>query len=266
MRSLKWSLIASLVAFIFISCNPPPAFTQQGQVIAPPEVSAHLISRGEKKFEAYKENHQLSRHPHYQRQLDRVAKRLIKVIDMPQAKWEFVVFENPTPNAFALPGGKVGVHSGLFPITQNDAGLAAVVGHEIAHATLDHASVKRSRAAAALLAIVILDQVLTSQGVAGGGRIAAAGISGLGSSLGIVLPFARQQELQADRIGAIYMAQAGYDPTESVKLWKRFSAYKNATNSHKKFPLLRTHPTDQRRIEALQAFMPIALKQYRPKK
>lgn len=156
----------------------------------------------------------------------------------------------------------MGVHSGLFQVTQNDAGLAAVVGHEIAHVTLNHAAARRNRTVGTLIGGIVLDQVLRGNGASSNDRALAAGAYGIGTTVGFILPYSREQELQSDRIGAVYMAQAGYDPRESVGLWKRFSAYKNKKNPKKTPAFLSTHPLDSKRIQALEAFMPVALKEY----
>ena len=261
-KYLGLSLAASSGLF-FSSCAPTTIVDTGGQVNQPASVSPRLIALGEKEFKNYKRKYRISRNPSYQAQLNRVAKRVTRVVDMPQAKWEFVVFENSTPNAFALPGGKIGVHSGLFEVTQNDAGLATVVGHEIAHVTLNHASSRRNRTIGTVLGGLVIDQLLKNNGASSGDRQMAAGAYSLISTVGHILPYSRQQELQADRIGTIYMAQAGYDPREAVKLWKRFSQYKNKKNPRRTPEYLSTHPLDTNRIKALEAFMPVALKQYR---
>ena len=264
MKFLKFLPLLASASLLFNSCGPPPlAVDQQGQVSNPHRVSPQLLAQGNKEFQNYKRKYRISRNPAYKAQLDRVARRVTKVVNMPQAKWEFVVFENSTPNAFALPGGKIGVHSGLFQITKNDAGLATVVGHEIAHVTLNHANSRRNRAVGTAIGGLVLDQILRNNGASSGDRTAAAGVYGAASTLGLFLPYSRQQELQADRVGTIYMAQAGYDPREAVKLWKRFSTYKNKKNPNRTPEYLSTHPLDSKRIQALESFMPIALKQYR---
>ncbi|MFN7343357.1 MAG: M48 family metallopeptidase, partial [bacterium] len=137
-----------------------------------------------------------------------------------------MVFEDSTPNAFCLPGGKVGVHSGLFQITQNDAGLAAVLGHEIAHVVLNHSQQRVNQATGVAIGTVLLDAVLNAKGVDKTGRAAAATGAAAAGTVGLILPYSRRAELDSDKLGTLYMARAGYDPNEAVKLWERFSAWR----------------------------------------
>jgi len=219
------------------------------------------MQQGLKQFATIKSKKRISSNSAYNAQLQRVASRLKKVIQMPGARWEFVVFEDSTPNAFALPGGKVGVHTGLFQITQNDAGLAAVVGHEIAHVTRNHAGSRQKQAMGLGAVGLILDQVAKSRGASGTDRAKLGALYGAGATVGLALPHSRRAELEADKIGAIFMAKAGYNPNEAVSMWQRFAAYKN--KSGKRQPeFLSTHPLDSTRINALRAFMPTAMKEY----
>ena len=215
-------------------------------------------------FSKLKQEKRISRDPAMNDQLRRVGARLTRVISMPDAEWEFVVFEDATPNAFALPGGKVGVHTGLFQITQTEAGLAAVIGHEVAHVVTRHGAERVSRqmiaaAGGAALAIA-LNQ---NDDMDTGKKAVILGAYGAGVTTGAILPFSRKQELEADEIGSIYMARAGYDPRESIDLWRRFAAYRATSGGVSKIPFLSTHPTDDARIAALEAFMPRAMQDYR---
>jgi len=262
MKSYKKLSLILASSLLFASCaSTTNSIDENGQVVAPAKVDSSLSSLGLKEFEKYKRTKRVSKNAAYNAQLRRVASRLTKVVSMPGAQWEFVVFEDPTANAFALPGGKVGIHTGLFAITQTDAGLAAVVGHEIAHITRNHAQTRISRASNAALLGGILDTVLVANGATTAGREVAASAYGLGSNYGSQLPFSRKQEYEADRIGTIYMAQAGYDPRETVALWKRFAAHKSSTSQTPQW--MSTHPISTNRITALEEFMPIALKQYK---
>jgi metalloendopeptidase OMA1, mitochondrial len=117
--AFKSGFVAVIMTWI-TSCSLPQAINEDGTLVAPRQISSALLNRGFSEFETYKKKNPISRDPAKNAQLQRVAGRLKEVVDMPQARWEFVVFENETPNAFALPGGKVGVHSGLFQVTQSD--------------------------------------------------------------------------------------------------------------------------------------------------
>lgn len=255
--------ISSAILVITSCVQPPSAISNNGELNQVKTVSAATVQKSTETFQQYKRTTRISNNASYRAQLNRVASKLSKVINMPGAQWEFVVFDDPTPNAFALPGGKVGVNSGMFQITRSDSGLAAVVGHEIAHITLNHSAGRQKRAVGALLGGIALDALLQSQGASSSDRLAAGGVYGTLSTTGVLLPFSRNQELQSDRIGSVYMAKAGYNPNEAVNLWKRFSTYK-ANNSNGKIPeFLSTHPLDSTRIQKLSEFMPVALKSFK---
>ncbi|MDB4436160.1 M48 family metallopeptidase, partial [Akkermansiaceae bacterium] len=183
----------------------------------------------------------------------RVANRLKPVVNLPGARWEFEVFEDKSANAFALPGGKVGVNTGLLNVARTDGQLAAVIAHEMAHVTSNHAQKRIQR----------------SQHIAIGGAVLGALIGGEGSSIGDLatqggniafgLTFSRQQELEADKIGTVFMARAGYNPEEAVTLWQNMAAQNSGSTPE----ILSTHPVTKTRIQALKEFMPYAKAQQR---
>lgn len=218
-----------------------------------------ILSLGTREFNKIKKSRQISHDPRYTDPVNRVAKRLQKAIDIPEAEWEFVVFKDNSPNAFALPGGKVGINTGLFRLADNDALLAAALGHEISHATGNHAKQRTYRMIGLVLASAILWQSLDHQDVDHAGYHAAA--LALAGYLIDSLPFSRKLEYESDRIGAVYMARAGYDPRQAIKLWRNMEHY-HALHGGQKNELLLTHPSDQSRIRALENFMPVAMKFY----
>lgn len=219
-----------------------------------------MQDHGAKEFERIKQKRKISHDSRYTKPVARVAKRLKKVIPMPDADWEFVVFKDASPNAFALPGGKVGINTGLFTIADNDALLAAVLGHEISHATADHAYQRMTRAISQIIWGAILYQVIENNSTDHPEQVIAA--YALGSYLFDSLPLSRRQEYESDRIGTIYMAKAGYNPHYSIELWEKMSRY-HEKYGNKKPDFLRTHPNDKARIKALQAFMPVAMAHYK---
>jgi len=175
-------------------------------------------------------------------------------------QWEFNLVDDPNVNAFAMPGGKVVVYTGILPLTQNEAGLAVVVGHEIAHVFAKHGSERMSQQLVVQLGGVALSTALkdypeTTQNI-------FTSAFTVGSQVAVLLPYSRKHEYEADRLGTIFMAMAGYDPQEAVIFWQRMSAAKGEGSSTPAF--LSTHPADASRIKALQELLPEALEYYKP--
>lgn len=181
--------------------------------------------------------------------VQRVSSRLVQAAGLGGQSWTYVLFDDPTPNAFALPGGKVGVNTGLFKVVQNDDQLAAVIGHEIAHNVANHAAERYSQTAAAQIGLGV------AQGVAGSGSDLGQAIGaygGAGAQLGILLPFSRKHELEADRLGVDYMQRAGYRPSEAIALWRNMAAQRNGASQP---GWMSTHPSDAQRIAELEAYI-----------
>jgi metalloendopeptidase OMA1, mitochondrial len=215
---------------------------------------------GIEQFEKLKSEKPIVRSGANYQSVQRVAARLTPVVRVPNARWEFVVFEDSSPNAFALPGGKVGVHTGLFKVVQNEAQLAAVLGHELAHVTARHSGQRITQGVAGATVGAIAGKILENK--TGMDERTAQAIAGGAATLRL-LKFSRGQELEADQLGALYMARAGYDPNEAVRLWTNFAAYKARAGGSSLPAFLSTHPVDARRIEELKAYMPTALAEYK---
>ncbi|MDB5193270.1 MAG: family peptidase [Segetibacter sp.] len=174
-------------------------------------------------------------------------------------QWEYNLVNSKDVNAWCMPGGKIVVYTGLLPVTQNEAALAVVVGHEVAHAVAKHGSERMSQGMLQQIGGVALDAALSSKTAETRNLFMTA--YGVGSQVGGLLPHSRKQELEADRLGLIYTALAGYNPREAVPLWQRMAAL---SNGQKPPQFLSTHPTEQNRIAQLQKEMPNALKYYKP--
>jgi predicted Zn-dependent protease len=174
-------------------------------------------------------------------------------------KWEYNLVESKEANAWCMPGGKIVVYSGLLPITQNEAALAAVMGHEIAHALAHHGNERMSQQAVQQLGGAALQTAIANKSPAAQNLLLSA--YGIGSNVGALLPFSRKQELEADRYGLIFTAMAGYNPQEAVALWERMKA---ASGGSKPPEILSTHPAEDTRIQKLKEMMPEALKYYKP--
>ena len=166
---------------------------------------------------------------------------------------------NKDANAWGMPGGKVVVYSGLLPVTQNEAALANVLGHEISHAIFQHGNERMSQGLAQQLGGVALSVATSSQPAATQNLFMQA--YGVGSNVLGILPFSRKHELEADRYGMIWSAMAGYNPREAINLWKRMAAQSNGNNPPE---FLSTHPAEQTRINQLEKYLPEALKYYKP--
>ena len=192
----------------------------------------------------------------------RVASRLVRVVDTGSEgselyQWQVAVVQNPAQNAFCLPGGKIVVYTGILPIAQNEAGLATVLGHEIAHATSRHGAQRVFQQNAVQIAMMGIQGSMSDLDPQAQRQL--LGMLGAGAQYGVLLPFSRKHELEADQIGLTYMARAGYDPRESVVFWKRMMA---ASQGAKPPELMSTHPADQTRINQLEQLMPAALDIY----
>jgi predicted Zn-dependent protease len=200
----------------------------------------------------------VSKNTTYQRALQQVSTNILTAIGQNPASWEAVVFESKEANAFALPGNKIGVYEGMFAIATDVNELAAVVGHEVGHNQAEHARERLSSAAATQTGVQLLGAALQIGNIGYASEI--AGLLGAGVQYGLILPYSRNQELEADSIGLINMAKAGYDPRAAIKLWQNMQA---AGERAPEF--LSTHPAPESRIAALEAKMPEALSYYKPR-
>lgn len=174
-------------------------------------------------------------------------------------QWEYNLVQNNEANAWCMPGGKIVVYSGLLPITQNEAALAVVIGHEVTHAVFQHGNERMSQGLAQQLGGVALSVAVSSQPAATQNLFLQA--YGLGSQVGVLLPFSRKHELEADRYGLRWAAMAGYNPREAIPLWQRME---KMAASNKPPQFLSTHPSEENRIAQLEKYMPEALKYYKP--
>lgn len=239
---------------IFSGCGTVPVTGRSQLNLMSPGQEMQL---GLTSFEETKKQVPISKDAQATAMVQRVGQRIAAVAgqDMPEAQWEFVVFESKEANAFCLPGGKVGVYTGILPITKDEAGLATVLGHEIAHAVARHGGERMSQAMV----------------IQGGGSLLGLGLQsadpkwqaaaqlayGVGAKLGAELPHSRAQESEADHIGLIYMAKAGYPPEAAVDFWKRFGEFNKQQGGDTPW-FLRTHPLDETRVKQLQGWIPEA--------
>lgn len=197
--------------------------------------------------------------PRFTEPVRRVGQRIAAAADKPEYNWEFTVLDGPKQvNAFALPGGKVAVYTGLFRVAHDESGLAAVIGHEVAHALARHGAERMSTGMALQAAGMAVAIAAGTQGAATQQAVMAA--YGLGAQVGVALPFSRKQESEADRIGLILMAKAGYDPRAAIGLWQRMEQ----AGSGGPPEWLSTHPTESTRQEDIRGWIAEAEAYYRP--
>ena len=173
--------------------------------------------------------------------------------------WEFNLIEDPVVNAWCIPGGKVGINTGILPVCQNEAGLAVVMGHEIAHAVANHGGERMSQQLLAQMGGMGLAAALQQQPEQT--QQLAMAVFGAGTQLGALYPYSRLHEFEADRLGMVFMAMAGYDPNEAPQFWERMQALKSG-GAQPQF--LSTHPSDANRIRELREAIPEAMRHYKP--
>jgi predicted Zn-dependent protease len=250
---LRGGLVGALLAVIAVAsgCETVPV-TGRSQII--------LLSEGEESKlggEAYQQilaKSKLSTDAARNEMVRRVGSRIAAVTGE-NYQWEYRLIDDPQANAFALPGGKVAVYTGILPITRDDAGLAAVLGHEIAHVIARHSGERMSQQVVAQMGFGIIGSIL------GASPQTTEALGGIVVS-GLLLPWGRKQESEADHIGLILMAKAGYDPRAARDLWMRMAEASRGRSRPPEF--LSTHPSEETRIRQIEGWLPEALKEYRP--
>ncbi len=250
-RSLALGLILLLAG-----CASAP-YTGRRQMLFTSEGSETKM--GYSAFGEIKKKYKVSHDPALNAEVKKVGERIAAAAQRPDYRWEFVVFEDKEANAFCLPGGKVGIFTGILKYTQDESGLATVISHEVAHALARHAGERMSQSILTQVGGLGLGVALGA--LAPGASQAAMTGYNLGTQYGILLPYSRKQEYEADRIGVILMAKAGYDPAKALDFWKRMMA---KDKSGKLPQFMSTHPTDASRLQELEAFLPEARKTYIP--
>ena len=243
-----WGLLCCL------GCRTTP-ITGRHQVMLLPETQE--ISMGLTSYEELMAEESLSHNQQLVAMVDRVGHRIAKVAQRPDYEWEFRLIASPTMNAFALPGGKVAVYEGILPICQNEAGLAVVMSHEVAHALARHGGERVSHTMMVNSVGTLLNYATQRRDQIMRDRLMKA--YGVASQYGVILPYSRKHESEADHMGLLLMAQAGYDPTEAPAFWERFAA---AQEGERPLEFLSTHPADDRRAEELRALLPEAIRIY----
>lgn len=245
----SWSLTALLLA----GCATVP-YTNRRQFSLVSEAEEDQL--GAQAYADVKAKSKRSKDPEANALVERVGRRIAAAADRPDYKWEFIVIDEPkTLNAWCLPGGRVAFYTGILPVTKDENGLAVVMGHEVAHALARHGAERMSQQ----MAVGLLEQAAVQTGVIKSAAMLQNINLVYGVSVG--LPHGRKQESEADRIGLILMAKAGYDPRHAVGFWERM---KTAAGGNKPPEFLSTHPSDDTRIQKIKEQLPEALTYYKP--
>ncbi|MBL8819279.1 MAG: M48 family metallopeptidase [Planctomyces sp.] len=233
-------------------CQTAP-ITQRKQVLLVSEQEENAL--GLNAYQEVLKSEPVSKNERYAELVRRVGQRIAKVANRPDFEWEFTVIESETQNAFCLPGGKVAIYTGILPVCESEAGLAVVMSHEIAHAIARHGGERMTNRTIQNLGQKATAYVMKNQEEQNQKIVLAA--YGGASEYGAILPFSRKHEMEADHIGVMLMAKAGYDPSEAPVFWERFAAEKGGEAAPMEF--LSTHPSDARRSGALRELLPEAM-------
>jgi len=241
---LKKNLLVLLAASLLSACVTSP--TGRSQFIFMPE--AQIDQMGLQTFSALKTQKPISRNPQFNKLTHCIANA---ITGQTGGKWEVVVFQDKSSNAFALPGNKIGVYTGLIQMVGgNQDQLAAVIGHEVGHVLARHSNERASQQMAVQQGMGIISQTTLGQ------NPATLGLLGLGAQYGVLMPFSRTQESEADVIGQELMSKAGFDPRQSIVLWQKME---QASQGQQPVEFMSTHPSHATRIQELEQRMPQAM-------
>jgi predicted Zn-dependent protease len=261
---------ARIFGFLFlalwgINCASVP-LTGRRQLNFVPQ--SELLSMSTQNYQEVLRTSKLSSNKTQTSMVKRVGQKIQKAVETYMAqnkmsdklrgyKWEFNLIDDPTVNAWCMPGGKVVVYTGILPITKDESGLAVVLGHEIAHAVANHGGERMSQELLVQKGEQVLSQVISVRNPENQAIFMKA--IGTGAALGILLPYSRRHESEADHLGLIFMAMAGYDPHLAVDFWKRMATMSQGQSAPK---ILSTHPPDSQRIRDIEKELPAAMKYY----
>ena len=270
MRKVRFMLMA-LVAAIVMSCGTTrtvPITGRKQNILVSDE---QVLSLSNKEYTDYMKSAKLSTNSANTAMVKRVGQRLATAVEKylsehgmqaetKEYSWEFNLVQDQSVNAFCMPGGKIVVYEGLLPVTKDEASLAIVLGHEIAHAVAKHSAEQMSKQIKNQYGTEILGQVLNAAGVSSGTTQLAQIIAQKGLQFRS-LKYSRDNESEADRMGLIFAAMAGYDPNVAVSFWQRMAQMTGNSNQSDVFS---DHPSDAKRIAAIKQELPEALTYYKP--
>ncbi len=248
----------ALLLLVIAACETVP-LTGRKQLMILPE--GEELKMGLDAYQEILTKSKVSRDPALNEMVTRVGRRIAEATGRTDYQWEFKVLEDKQVNAFCLPGGKVAVYTGILPMTRDDAGLAAVLGHEVSHAIARHGGERMSQSL-----LVETGLTATQAALARNDPVVVQSVTallGAGASVGLLLPWSRSQESEADHLGLIYMAKAGYHPIAARDLWVRMDAAAKGSSQPPAF--FSTHPAAATRVRQIEAWIPEALTYYRPR-
>ncbi|MDQ7787360.1 MAG: M48 family metallopeptidase [Thermodesulfovibrionales bacterium] len=249
-KTVKLGILFVYVILLFASCKEVPV-TERKQLILIPESGEMKL--GEDAFRKIIKESKLSNNRDIVDKVKKVGSRIAKASNRTHYKWEFIVIEDDsTANAFCLPGGKIGIYTGILPYTKDEKGLAAVIGHEVGHAIARHGAERMSTALLAQAGQIALNLIVDVDDPMVLDALNRA--YGLGTEIGVILPFSRKQELEADRIGVSLMDKAEYNAIGALEFWKRM---KQGRQGKQPLVYLSTHPVDDKRIAEIEKLLQI---------
>jgi len=249
-------LAIAVPLLVVAACETVP-YTGRTQVQFLPESTE--LKMGLDSYAEVLKTSKVSKDPAVNEQVTRVGQRIAAATGRTDYQWEFKAIEDKQANAFCLPGGKVAVYTGILPLTRDDAGLAAVMGHEVSHAIARHGGERISQTLVVQVGLASTEAALARGDPAMAQQVAS--LLGAGAQVGLLLPWSRGQESEADHLGLIFMAKAGYNPTAARDLWVRMSQ----TGAQKPPEYLSTHPSDATRIRQIEGWIPEAMRYYTPR-
>lgn len=261
----KKSMLYLVVLFLLTSCYKVP-ITNRNQIrLMPDFIITNLALTSYQDFMA--KNKVIPSNDSRSQQLENVGDRMVSAVNslfanskykdrIKNQKWEYHLVDNPTVNAWCMPGGKIVFYSGILPYTQNDDGIAVVMGHEMAHAIAKHGNERMSQQLAILMGGVTIDVAMQQKPEET--KEIFKSLYGISTTLG-ALAYSRKHEYEADKIGLVIMAKAGYNPEKAIDFWERMR--QKGGSSIPQF--LSTHPSDENRIKEMKKFLPIAMKYYK---
>lgn len=265
MRSFGIQVVLSGVMLMFCGACTQVAITGRSQLNLVPDSMVNSMALEE--YQTFLKENKLSTDPQKTAMVREVGKRIATAVEtyfreqglssrLSGFSWEFNLVENQEKNAWCMPGGKVVVYTGLLPITQDENGLAVVMSHEIAHAVARHGSERMSQGLLYQMGGMALSEAIQNHPAATQQLFMQS--YGLGAQIGVLLPYSRLHEKEADRLGLIFMGMAGYNPQMALDFWQRMSESKTASPPE----FLSTHPSDRTRIQAIQDVLPEAMRYY----